>query len=386
MLPVALSCSECRGSFSLDEPIWSCPDCGSLLEIRQDLSPLRSEAAAGVFDASARHGVWRYARLIPVDASGAVSIGEGSTPVVPLRAVGRELGLECLYAKLEYFSPTGSFKDRGTTVLVTKARDLGVKRLVEDSSGNAGASFAAYCARAGIAASIYVPDSAPEAKKAQVAYYGAEVVPVAGTREDVTAAAVERCRTDGAYYGSHNLNPFFLEGTKTFAFEVAEEFEFDPPEHLVMPVGNGSLLLGSRKGFDELRQLGMITSNPRLHVAQAAGCMPLADAFQRGLDRTEPIPTRPTVAGGISIGRPSRGQMILKAMRETGGAAAAVPDEEILQWQRKLASLEGIFCEPTSAAAIAVLPRLVEQGAIRPSERVLVAITGMGLKDTSVLK
>jgi threonine synthase len=330
-------------------------------------------------------GLWRYAPLIPVDESGAVSTGEGGTPVVALKKLGSALGLDRLYAKLEYFSPTGSFKDRGTTVLATRAKELGVTRLVEDSSGNAGASFAAYCARAGIAASIYVPASAPEAKKAQIAFYGAEVVAVPGTREDVTEAAIRRCREDGAYYGSHNLNPWFLQGTKTFAYEVAEEFGFNPPEHVVMPVGNGSLFLGAEIGFGELLELGVIDRSPGLHVAQAEACMPIVDAYRRGLEQTEEIHTRPTVAGGISIARPSRGRMILRAMRESGGSGAAVGDAEILRFQRLLASLEGLFCEPTSAAAFAALPELVRQEAIDPAERVLVAVTGIGLKDLGVL-
>lgn len=389
MPSIALLCSECDRSFSPDDPIWVCPHCGSLLEIRLDPSSLNARAGAELLYAAkfrgSTHGVWRYSAFIPVDPAHRVSLGEGNTPVVPLAALGRRLGLPHLFAKLECLGPTGSFKDRGTTVLVSKARELGITHLVEDSSGNAGASIAAYCAKAGIDATIYVPASAPAAKKAQIAVYGAEVAAVEGTRDAVTEAALERCRRDDAYYGSHNCNPFFLEGTKTFAFEVAAHFGFDPPEHLVMPVGNGSLFLGSWKGFQELQAVGVIDRLPRLHLAQATGCMPIADAFQRGLERTEPIPTHPTVAGGISIGRPSRGHLILRALRLSDGGAAAVPDEEILSYQRLLASSEGIFCEPTSAAAFAALPRLIQQGSIDPDDRVLVAITGMGLKDPGVL-
>jgi threonine synthase len=382
-----LRCTECRATVPEDEPVWSCPSCGSLLEIQSDLSGLRigrdqlEEARAR----PAGEGIWRYRSLIPIDEAAAVTLGEGNTPVVALRSLGRELGLSRLYAKLEYFSPTGSFKDRGTTALVSKARQLGVRHLVEDSSGNAGASIAAYCARAGIRASIYVPASAPEAKRAQIAVYGAEVVAVEGTRDAVTEAAMERCRRDGAYYGSHNWNPFFLEGTKSFAYEVALDFGFDPPAHLVMPVGNGSLFLGAWRGFEELRGLGLLQKLPRLHVAQATGCMPIVNAVRRGLERTEVVPTTPTVAGGISIGRPSRGEMIIRAVRDSGGSGEAVADEEILRHQRMLASMEGIFCEPTSAAAFAALPGLVAEGRIGPEEGVLVAVTGMGLKDVGAL-
>ncbi len=390
MAATTLLCSSCHSSFSADNLIWACPNCGSLLDIQIPPSSLGEEARAELLRAarnpSTAPGIWRYAALMQLDAGNPVSLGEGNTPIIPLRGLGRLLGLPHLYAKLEYLAPTGSFKDRGTTAMVTQARALGVTRLVEDSSGNAGASFAAYCAGAGIKASIYVPASAPAAKKAQIAFYDAEVVAVDGTRDAVTEAAMERCRREeGAYYGSHNWNPFFLEGTKTFAYEVAAHFDFDPPEHLIMPVGNGSLFLGSWRGFGELRSLGLVEKLPRMHVAQATGCMPIVDAVQRGLDRMEPIPTSPTVAGGISIGRPSRGHLILKAMRESGGSGAAVTDEEILSFQRMVASLEGIFCEPTSAAAFAALPRLLQQGSLGAEERVLVAVTGIGLKDTGVL-
>lgn len=388
-MTTTLFCSQCGCTLSPDEPFWSCPSCGGVLEIRLDLSGLsrlsRTERLQAVAGDRAIRGLWRHSAVLPVNVGDPISMGEGDTPLVHLRVLGHRLGLPRLYAKLEFFSPTCSFKDRGTTVMVTKARDLGVKRLVEDSSGNAGASIAAYCARAGIEASIYVPVSAPAAKKAQIGFYGAEVVPVDGTRDDVTEAAMERCRVDGAYYGSHNWNPYFLEGTKSFAYEVAEQFGYDLPEHLVVPVGNGSLFLGSWKGFQELRTLDLVERLPHMHVAQAVGCMPIVDALRRGLERTDVIPTTPTVAGGISIGRPSRGHLILGVARESGGSGAAVVDDEILRVQRDLATLEGIFCEPTSATAIAVLPKLVEQGAIHPDERVVVAITGMGLKDTSVL-
>lgn len=386
MSAMELSCTECHGGYSPDQPIWDCPSCGALLEIRLR-SPHPGEARSALLKAAGgpAGGPWRYAAFIPVDPASAVSLGEGDTPIVQLRSLGRDLGLPLLYAKLEFLAPTGSFKDRGTTVLVSKALQLGVTHLVEDSSGNAGASMAAYCARAGIKASIYVPASAPMAKKAQIAVYGAEVVAVEGTRDAVTEAAVERCHLDGAYFGSHNWNPFFIEGTKTFGYEVAAQFDWSPPEHLVMPVGNGSLSLGSWKGLQEVGATGVLERLPRIHVVQATGCMPIADAFRRGLQHAEPVPTFPTVAGGMSIACPSRGHLVLRALRESGGSAAAVTDQEILHFQRLLASLEGIFCEPTSAAAFAALPHLVRQGAINPEERVLVAVTGVGLKDMGVL-
>jgi len=391
MADAVLHCSRCRKDFSAREVIWSCPDCGSMLEMVP--SPhisdprRRTRLLEAAVEAGHPPGIWRFGPMMQVDATRPVSLGEGNTPVVKLENLGRRMGIPHLHAKLEYLAPTGSFKDRGTSAMVTQARALGVGRIVEDSSGNAGASFAAYCAAAGMAATIFVPASAPRAKKAQIACYGAEVVEVQGSREAVTEAAMARCRQeDGAYYASHNWNPFFLEGTKTFAYEVAAQFDFDPPEHVIMPVGNGSLFLGAWRGFGELRGMGLLERIPKLSIAQAQGCMPIVDAHRRGLDKPVAIPTSPTVAGGISIARPSRGALILRAIRESGGSGAAVTDAEILEYQRALASTDGILCEPTSAAAVAALAHLARRGFFGRDERVLVAITGSGLKDPGALE
>ena len=284
-----------------------------------------------------------------------------------------------IYTKLEMMNPTGSFKDRGTAVLMSVARELGVTEVVEDSSGNAGASVAAYAARAGIRAHVFAPASAPSAKLAQISVYGATPHLIEGNRQAVTDAAIQFADKNNMIYASHNLSPYFIEGTKTFAYEIAQEFGASLPENIVIPVGNGSLLLGAYRGFEEMIQRGQITSLPRLHAVQASAVMPLAAALaNEGRPAPEPVAT---VAGGIAVANPPRMHQCLQVLHATGGSAITVDDDEILRWQLLLAQREGIFVEPTSAAGFAGAQALIRDGVIGTAETVLVAATGFGLKD-----
>ena len=293
--------------------------------------------------------------------------------------MARLLGLRDLYAKLEFLNPTGSFKDRSSSVMMSVAREQGVSEIVEDSSGNAGASIAAYAARAGIRAHIFAPASAPSAKLQQIKVYGAEAHLIEGPREATANAALAYHREKHLVYASHALSPFFIEGTKTFAYEVALQFAERIPDHIVLPVGNGSLSLGTSKGFHELKQAALVSKTPRIHCVQASAFMPVVAAYSS----TSWVPQdgARTVAGGISVAAPARLKQILDVLTETGGTAVAVDDEDILRWQSQLARREGIYGEPTSAAALAGLDRLIERGEIMPSDSVLVPITGFGLKD-----
>ena len=308
-----------------------------------------------------------------------VSLGEGNTPVVPLPTIADSLGLTSLYAKLEFSTPTGSFKDRGTAVMLSVAREFGVDEIVEDSSGNAGASVAAYAARCGIKAHVFAPDSAPETKLRQIKVYGAELHLVPGPREAAAEAALAFCEKHNLVYASHNLSPYFLEGTKTFAHELPTDFPDKLPDHVVMPVGNGSLFLGAWLGLRELQRSGAIDTLLKLHLVQAEPVMPIVAAF-RG-QTWAPDPGARTIAGGISVSDPPRLAHVLSVLRESGGDAVAIPDSEIKSWQSRLAETEGLFCEPTSAAAFAGLSELANAGVIRSDETILVPITGSGLKD-----
>jgi threonine synthase len=312
-------------------------------------------------------GLWRYSEALPVDGA-PVSLGEGGTPLVPSRD-GR------LRFKLESANPTGSFKDRGAAVLLTAASAAGIRALVEDSSGNAGAAIAAYSARAGVEATIYVPDAASPGKLAQIAVYGARVVRVRGSREAVAAAA----QAAPGRYSSHCWDPFFFHGTKTIAYEVWETLGGRAPDVVVTPVGHGTMLLGLWLGFLELRLAGAIARLPRLIAVQSAACAPLAGpALGRGTGEGD------TVAEGIRVRQPVRPDEIRRAVDESEGAFLVVDDPEILAARNRLAS-EGLFVEPTAAVAPAAAWRLANEGAFTASEVVVVPLTGHGLKASSAV-
>ena len=362
MSDIALRCCVCGRSHETDLATLGCRACGS---------PLDVDYAAGPDGESIR---------LPLrDPRSLVSLGEGDTPIVRLPAAGELLGLASLRAKLELMNPTGSFKDRGTSVMMSVVREHGVTEIVEDSSGNAGASVAAYAARAGVRAHIFAPADAPEGKVQQIRVYGAETHLIEGSRSRTAEAAVAYSSERGLAYASHNLSPYFIEGMKSFAYEVAEQLSGRLPDHVVMPVSNGSLFIGAWRGFEEMRSAGRLSSVPRLHCVQSRAAMPIVSAFS-GADWT-PTPGARTVAGGISSTAPPRRRQSVEVLRASGGAAAAVDDAEILRWQRLLAAREGLYVEPTSAAAFAGLERLVRQGAISGDDTVLVAVTGLGLKD-----
>ena len=324
-------------------------------------------------------GVWRYRDTLPIaDARHIVSLGEGSTPIVELPRWGAAIGAPRTSAKLEYFAPTGSFKDRGMTLVVSRAIALGATALIEDSSGNAGASTGAYAARAGLAATVYVPASAPQAKVRQIAATGATVIPVPGRREQVTEAALAACVGNSGYYVGHNLNPFFSWGMTTFAFELIEELDGVLPDHIIMPSGGGSLYVGNWRGLR--LWLGANARLPRLHLAQPVGCCPIVAAQAIGARQAVPIERGTTIAGGAEIEHPARDRAMLMALADTGGVAVAVDDDAIRHERRQLAELEGIDLEPTSALALAGLAELVRRGVVRAGESVLIAATGSGLK------
>jgi len=318
------------------------------------------------------HSLWRYRAMLPVkQEDGIISLGEGLTPLVETQVYGARI-----HCKLEFLAPTGSFKDRGTAVFINVLRGMGVKKVVEDSSGNAGASLAAYSARSGIEAQIYVPAYASPNKLAQIVVYGAKLVKVEGTRER-TAEAVQEAAAQGTYYASHNYSPFPLEGLKTIAYEMWEQLSYRAPDNVVLPVGHGNLLLGAYRGFNDLLAAGLIEKLPRLFAIQAAPCAPLYEAYRRGLDDAFPIEKKETIAEGISSAKPVRGRQILAAVRRTGGAVLAMSDEATLRARDELA-LRGLYVEPTSAVVIAALLQL--RSVIGSEATTVVPLTGSGLK------
>jgi threonine synthase len=363
-------CNTCRREYPLDTREWLCA-CGGFLEIR-DWPAFDPEIIDG-----AQTGLWRYHRLLPLDAGWQpVTLGEGGTPMLPLDWAGRTFA-----CKVEGLAPTGSFKDRGAAVLVTALRGLGIRRAVEDSSGNAGASLAAYTARAGIACEICVPNTAAGPKLAQMEAHGAEVIEIKGRRE-YAALAAWAAAAHGAYYASHVFNPYFLAGNETLAYELWEQLGHRAPESLILPVGNGSLLLGLYRGFGRLLAAGLVERLPRLVAVQAAACAPIYHAFHAGHLVVEPAPRDPTVASGLAIAQPARGSEILAALRDTRGTALSVSEEAILKTRDALAR-RGFYVEETSAVAVAALQELADISAATPGETAVVILTGHGLKTYS---
>ena len=366
MSHIVLVCTECEHRHDADMLTLRCIHCGFPLDLE--------------YKDSDRHSIDWLGFNMPVpfhSDSLTATMGEGRTPIVPLPRVCDTLGSLGVFGKLESMNPTGSFKDRGAAVMMSVAMEHDVREVVEDSSGNAGAAVAAYSARVGIKAHIFAPANAPRAKMGQIRVYGAETHPVPGPREASTEAATRFQRERGIVYASHNLSPYFLEGTKTFAYEVVSQM-FPAPDHIIIPVGNGSLLVGAWKGYRELLSAGAVNRTPKLHAIQASAVSPIAAQFAGGQWNAGGA----TIAGGISVGLPPRKSQVIRAIADTGGSAISVSDESILEWQVFLASSEGIFAEPTSAAALSGLEKLIEDGTIRPNEVSLVAITGFGLKDS----
>ena len=330
----------------------------------------------GDIDAATR-SVWRYRKALLVPAEAAVTLGEGWTPLVP----GEWDGVPVLY-KLDYLMPTGSFKDRGMTVMVSYLRSRGVVDVLEDSSGNAGASLSAYAAAAGMRCRILVPETASYPKIAQIAAGGADVVTIRGSRQDVADAALAMSRD--LFYASHNWQPFFAEGTKTLAYELWEQLGFRAPDHVVVPLGYGANVLGCDRGFSELARNGEINRLPRLHGVQAENCAPYHAAFRAGVDHFLPVQAKPTIAEGIASSRPTRMREVLAPVRGSGGEIAAVSEDEIVRALGTLAR-KGLYVEPTSAAAAAGLSQLIARGAIRKGETTVLVLTGSGLKASETI-
>lgn len=370
-----LYCLACQQPYPVTEPLWRCP-CGGLLDL--------VEVA---FDwAHVEDGIsslWRYRAAFPFAAETVpVSLGEGNTPLIRDRWAGVEV-----HFKLEFLFPSGSYKDRGATTLVTQAQALGLRHVVEDSSGNAGAAIAAYCGRAGIACDIYIPANVSAAKLAQIESYGARLVRVPGSREETARAALEAVGgRQGSiprgfpYYASHAWNPFFMAGTKTFAYEVCEQLGGCAPDAVLLPTGNGTLLLGAARGFRELYAGGAISRRPRLIAVQSESCAPVCEAFRAGgVEPPAPKIESPTIASGIAIAKPIRLDQMVETLRREGGAVMTVTDAEIRAAQADLAR-RGLYVEPTGAVAAAAVGPARDRGLIEPGQTIVLSLTGSGLK------
>ena len=361
-----LVCAECRASYPLEEPRWQC-DCGSVLDIdfQPAFDPMRIKRG--------KPNMWRYREAIPLkDKDFIISFDEGFTPLTEVI-----IDDKAILIKQDQLFPTGSYKDRGASVLISKVKELGIKEVVEDSSGNAGAAIAAYCAHAGIKCHIFVPENTSAGKLAQIQLYGAELHKKPGSRKDTAQAAL--LAAEKVYYASHAWNPFFFQGTKTFAYEVSEQLGWRSPDTVILPAGNGTLLLGAYIGFREMLQAGIIDRLPGIIGVQAENCAPLYHAYRENRVDAPSAETKATLAEGIAIASPIRGHQIIDAVMQTGGDFITVSDDEIRKALVEICS-RGYYIEPTSAATIAGIKKYLPRSS---HEEILVSVfTGHGLKAT----
>ena len=389
-----LRCRECGRAYPA-EALHVCEFCFGPLEVSYDYEAIaaavsREKIAAGP------PTIWRYAELLPAGAGtalgappgsagpagGPVDMGAGYTPLVRADRLAAELGLGELWVKNDTLNPTGSFKDRVVSVALTRARELGFKVAACASTGNLANSVAAHTARAGMESIVFIPHDLEAAKVVTTAVYGGRLIAVQGTYDDVNRLCAELAGEHPTWaFVNVNVRPYYAEGSKSLAFEVVEQLGWELPDHVVVPVASGSQLTKVHKGFHELYQVGLLPDEPGVRVsgAQASGCSPVATAFADGTDHVRPQKPR-TIAKSLAIGNPADGWYALDAVRSTGGAVAAVTDEEIVEGIRLLARTEGIFAETAGGVTVATLAKLAARGVVRPDERVVAYVTGLGLK------
>jgi threonine synthase len=373
-----LECSACWQTYSPTTLLNLCA-CGAPI-----LARYRLEEAAEALDRERLQGhtLWRYHAMLPVQSpAGVVSLGEGMTPLLRADKLGKQLGLKHLYIKDESLNPTGSFKARGLALAIARAAELGVRRVALPSAGNAGGAAAAYAARAGLEAYVFMPRDVPQAFITECLYNGAHVELVDGLITD----AGKRVAAGREEYGWFDLStlkePYRVEGKKTMGYEIAEQFGWELPEVIIYPTGGGTGLIGMWKSFDEMEVLGWIDSHrPRMVSIQAAGCAPIVRAFHRGASHAEPWENATTMAAGLRVPSAVGDALMLRALRDSEGTAVAVNETDIVLGVRQLGQHEGIFACPEGGAAIAGLRSLIEQGWVDRDERVVLFNTGSGLK------
>lgn len=372
-------CSACGEHYDVAELLNLCR-CGKPLLARYDL-----DAAAAGFPREALRdrgaSMWRYEEMLPAESAVAVTLGEGWTPLLAAPRLGGWLGLRSVYVKDESLNPTGSFKARGMSAAVTMAASRGARAFAVPSAGNAAGALAAYAARAGVPCHIFMPGDTPLANRIECAYAGAEVTLVDGLITDCGRMVAERKDAEGWFDVSTLKEPYRIEGKKTMGYELAEQLGWELPDVILYPTGGGTGLIGMWKAFDEMERLGWIGSaRPRMVSVQASGCAPIVRAFESGAESADEFPNAHTVASGLRVPRAIGDFLILRALRESGGTAIAVDDDDLIKGVRSLCETEGILAAPEGGACVAALRRLVETGWVGRDERVVIFNTGTGVK------
>jgi len=376
-----LECSLCRREHEAGKPWNVCTECGKPLFVRYDLRRVaKFMTRQGL--SSRVPSLWRYRELLPVRREdNIVSLGEGWTPLIHARRLGAALGLTELHIKDESINPTQSFKARGMSTAVSMAKELGFTKLAAPSAGNAGGALAAYCARGGMEAHIFMPRDTPRANVIECEVAGAHVTLVDGLITDCGAEVARRKEAEGWFDVSTLKEPYRVEGKKTLGYELAEQLGWTLPDVIVYPTGGGTGLVGMWKAFEEMEKMGWIgDKRPRMITVQAAGCAPIVRAHGAGERFAEEFKPAATVASGLRVPKAIGDFLIIDALRESGGTAIAVSDEDLLAGARELARTEGIFAAPEGGACVPALRRLLEQELVKPEERVVLFNTGSGIK------
>ncbi len=382
MKKITVRCIKCNRIYKSDEIIYVCRVCGGLLEI---IVEYKGDISRKTFEGRDFY-LWRYRELMPIiDYSKIVTLREGGTPLTRAKNLEKEFGLKELYIKNEGLNPTGSFKDRGMTIGVSKALELNVKAVACASTGNTSASLAAYAAKAGIKCYVLIPSKKIAiGKLAQAILHGAKVISIRGNFDKALKIVREICSKHNIYL-LNSINPWRLEGQKTIGYEIVEQLNYEAPDTVIVPVGNSGNIYAIWKGFKEFYKYGLVDKVPRMIGIQAEGASPIVKAVKNKSVEITPIKKPETIATAIRIGNPVNAPRALKAIRESNGYAEAVSDKEIIEAQKLLARKEGIGVEPASAASIAGLKKLLEEGIIDRDEKVVCVVTGHALKDPEII-
>ena len=376
-----LECANCHLRHEARRLLNLCSECGKPLLVRYDLAragqTLTKESLA-----DRRADLWRYREVLPVESDeNVVSLGEGWTPLLRAGNLGKQIGFDELYIKDESQNPTQSFKARGMSTAVSMAKELGAKKLAVPSAGNAAGALAAYAARAGLECFIFMPRDTPRANVVECEQTGAHVTLMDGLITDCGAEVGRRKESEGWFDVSTLKEPYRVEGKKTLGYELAEQLNWELPDVIIYPTGGGTGLIGMWKAFNEMEALGWIGSKrPRMVTVQATGCAPIVRAFETGKRFADEFADAATVASGLRVPKAIGDFLILDALRESGGTAIAVTDDELIAATREIGAAEGIFCAPEGAACLPALRKMVEQGAVKTSERVVLFNTGAGVK------
>ena len=378
----SLQCRECKKEYT---PTFRyiCEECFGPLDVRYDFPTISKNTFA-----NREHTYWRYHELLPIESkSNIVSIGAGLTPLIKADKLGEKLGLNNLYVKNDSVNPTFSFKDRPAGVAVSKAKEFGLSAVGCASTGNLASATAAHAAKGGFPCYIFAPSDIEHAKITQALSYGANFIAVDGTYDDANRIAAQIGDSKGIGIVNINMRSYYVEGSKTLAFEVAEQLDWEVPDQLIVPVGSGAMLNAICKGFEELEALSLVSRVSGMHMiaAQPHGCAPVVDAFKRNSTEVIPVENPDTIAKSLAIGDPGDGQYVLKRLKQYNGYAEESSNREILDAILLLAKTEGIFTEPAGGVSVAVLKKMVEEGKIDKSDSVVCYVTGNGLKTTEVM-